>query len=104
MKNITEQIIDFAKEPEFWSKVCWISYTNKYNERLICLQEKLHTTWVFPIANLTRGDELSADSTLEEWEKTQPFFEDFMKRICLCLNYCRNKTNEELKEVQNDSN
>ena len=101
MNEISEQLIDFSKVPDFWSKVYWVSYTTKYNERFIALQEK-PSPWNFPIINLTKGDELSLNNSLAEWERTQPFYESFMERVCLCLNYCRNKTNDELKEQKND--
>lgn len=97
MKDITEQIVDFSQEPEFWSKISWLSFTNKYNDRLICLKDDT-CPWNFAIINLTKGDELSKDNSYAEWSRTQPFFEKFMERVCLCLNYCRNKTNKELKE------
>lgn len=93
MEEVADQIIELSKHPDFWKNAKWVCFTNKYNERFICLQDGFN----FTICNLTKGDELAANNTLVEWEKTQPFFKSFMERICLCLNYCRNKTNEELK-------
>lgn len=34
---------------------------------------------------------------LKEWEETDPFYQNLVERITLCLNYCKDKTNEELK-------
>ncbi len=90
--------LEKMKDKDFWKTAKWVSYTNKYNERLIGFMAPWLGCFNLPVVNLTPGDCLQEDSRLVSWNKTQPFFEAFMERICLCLNYCKDKTNEELKE------
>ena len=92
------QVVKAIKQKDFWKTARWVSYTNKYNERLISYMGQGTGPWNISIVNLTPGDQLAEDSRLVEWEKTQPFFAEFMKRVCLCLNYCKDKTNKELAE------
>lgn len=101
MTEISAQIVEAIKDKDFWETAKWISFTTKYNERFISYMGPGTGPWNISIVNLTPGDCLADDSRLVEFNKTQPFFEDFMKRICLCLNYCKEKTNEELKEARN---
>lgn len=103
MTETSLQILDAIKEKDFWKKARWVSYINKYNERLISYMGPGTGPWNIPVVNLTPGDQLAGDSRLVEWEKTQPFFEDFMERVCLCLNFCKDKTNAELagEELEN---
>lgn len=100
----TLQIVSANKDKDFWKKAWWVSYTTKYNERFISYMGPGTGPWNIPVVNLTPGDQLAEDTRLVEWEKTQPFFEDFMKRVCLCLNFCKDKTNAELvEELENVS-
>lgn len=101
MTEISDKMIEAIKDKDFWKTALWVSYTNKYNERLISYMGPGTGPWNIPVVNLTPGDQLAEDKRLLEWEKTQPFFEEFMDRICLCLNYCKDKTNEELKDIKN---
>ena len=99
MTETSLQVVSAIKEKYFWQTSRWVSYTNKYNERIIAYMGPGTGPWNIPVVNLTPGDQLADDTRLVEWEKTQPFFEEFMKRVCLCLNYCKDKDNEELKEA-----
>ena len=99
MNETSLQVVAAIKQKDFWKTARWVSYTNKYNDRLIAYMGPGTGPWNIPVVNLTPGDQLAEDTRLVEWEKTQPFFEEFMKRVCLCLNYCKDKDNEELKEA-----
>ena len=99
MTEISKQIVDGIQEKNFWKTSKWVCYTSKYNERIISFMGHWTGNWNIPVVNLTPGDCLAQDNRLIEWQKTQPFFKEFMERICLCLNYCKDKTNEELKEI-----
>ena len=97
MTEISQRIVDGIKEKDFWKTAKWVCYTNKYNERIIAFRGPWTGNWNIAVVNLTPGDRL-ASHKLVEWEKSQPFFEEFMERVCLCLNYCKDKTDKELKE------
>ena len=99
MTETSLQIVAAIKRNDFWKTARWVSYTNKYNDRLIAYSGPGTGPWNIPVVNLTPGDQLAEDTRLVEWEKTHPFFEEFMNRVCLCLNYCKDKDNEELKEA-----
>ena len=99
MTEISQQIVGGIEEKDFWKTAQWLCYTNKYNERIIAFRGPWTGNWNIAVVNLTPGDCLAEDKRLVEWKKTQPFFEEFMKRVCLCLNYCKDKDNEELKEA-----
>jgi len=101
MTEISRQIVEAVQDPNFWKTSKWVCYTNKYNERIIAFMGPWTGNWNIAVANLTPGDCLAEDDRLIEWQKSQPFFKDFMERICLCLNYCKDKTNKELKEQIN---
>lgn len=101
MTEISVQVLEAVKDKDFWKNAKWLSFTNKYNERIISFRAPGTGPWNIPVCNLTPGDCLSEDRRLVEFNKTQPFFEAFMKRVCLCLNYCKDKDNEELKEAEN---
>ena len=98
MTEVSQRVVDAIKDKDFWKTAKWLCYTNKYNERIIAYMGPGTGPWNMPVVNLTLGDQLAEDTRLVEWEKTQPFFEEFMKRVCLCLNYCKDKTNAELLE------
>lgn len=99
MTETSLQVVYAIKEKNFWKTARWISYTSKYNERIISFMGPWTGNWNIAVVNLTPGDCLAESNRLIEWQKTQPFFEDFMKRVFLCLNYCKDKDNEELKEA-----
>ena len=98
-KNEVDIVEKIKNDEDFFRTSTWLSYTNKYNERLISFMAPWSGCFNIPVVNLTPGDCLKEDSRLVSWNKTQPFFEAFMERSCLCLNYCKDKTNEELKEI-----
>lgn len=98
-KNEVDIVEKIKNDKDFWKTVDWVAYTTKYNERLIAFKAYWSGGFNIPVVNLTPGDCLKEDSRLVSWNKTQPFFEAFMERLCLCLNYCKDKTNEELKEI-----
>ena len=97
-------VVKAIKDKNFWKTSRWVSYTTKYNERFVSYMGPETGPWNIPIVNLTPGDQLAEDTRLVEFEKTQQFFEEFMKRVCLCLNYCKDKDNEELKEAIEELN
>ena len=102
MTEVSQRVVDAIKDKDFWKTAKWLCYTNKYNARIIAFMAPWTGPWNMPVVNLTPGDQLAEDTRLVEWEKTQPFFEEFMKRVCLCLNYCKDKTNAELLEGHDD--
>lgn len=97
MTEVSAQVVEAIKDKDFWKTAKWLCYTNKYNERIISFMGIWTGYWNIPIVNLTPGDCLAQDDRLVEFKKTEPFFEDFMERICLCLNHCKDMTNEELR-------
>lgn len=96
MTDEDKQIINFGLQKDFWKKVNWIHYTTKYNERLLAFEEG-GNAWNFPVVDFSKGALLVEKQTLAEWKETDPFYQNLMERITLCLNYCKDKTNEELK-------
>lgn len=92
MTETSLQVVAAIKKKDFWKKSRWVSYTTKYNERFISYMGPGTGPWNTP------GDQLAEGQRLVDWQQTQPFFEDFMKRVCLCLNFCKDKTNAELAE------
>lgn len=101
MTEVSAQVVEAIKDKDFWKTAKWLCYTNKYNARIISFMAPWTGNWNIAVCDLTQGDCLAEDDRLVEFNKTHPFFEEFMKRICLCLNYCKDKTNEELKEANN---
>lgn len=101
MTEISAQIVEAIKDKDFWKTAKWISYTTKYNERFISYMGPGTEPWNISVCNLTPGDCLAEDRRLSEFNKTQPFFEAFMERVCLCLNYCKDKDNDALREANN---
>ena len=99
MTEVSQRVVDAIKDKDFWKTAKWLCYSNKYNARIIAFMAPWTGHWNIAVADLTPGDCLAEDDRLVEWKKTQPFFEQFMKRVCLCLNYCKDKDNEELKEA-----
>lgn len=90
-------LLAHKQDKNFWKTATFVAFTNKYNDRIISYMGPWTGSWNIPVCNLSHGDELAQDNRLVEFNKTQPFFNDFMARICLCLNYCKNMTNEELR-------
>lgn len=103
-EELDNAIMEKMKDKDFFKTAKWVAYTNKYNERLISFSAPWSGCFNIPVVNLTSGDCLAKGSSFLEWNKTQPFFEAFMERICLCLNYCKDMTNDDLKNNYEKAN